>query len=581
MKTMLVAINAKYIHSNPAIYCLKSYSGSYGEDIILGEYTINNLIDHIVDDIYEKKPDFIGFSTYIWNVEYVMKAACELRKLLPDCKMWFGGPEVTYNAVFLMKKYSFIDGIMCGEGEDIFLNVLKYYKGDLTKLQEIKGIVFRDEEGNIRDNSSDTNGNYCSIKNINMSDIPFIYNNVENFENRIIYYESSRGCPFSCSYCLSSVDKTIRFRDINLVIKELGIFLEKKVKQVKFVDRTFNCKKSHAMTILKYIGEHDNGVTNFHFEVAADLMDDDEIALIKTFRPGLIQLEIGIQSVNDRTITEINRKMNLDKVKYVVSEINKGKNVLQHLDIIAGLPYEGLEDFKRSFNETYAMRPAELQLGFLKVLSGSVMKEKAEEYGLVYRDYPPYEVLYTKWITHDEICELKEVEEALEVYYNSMQYKNTMTYMETFFHNPYEMYREISLYYKNKKNIKGSQYSRQDRYNILYNFFESICSDEKSRHIMAQIMTYDIYLRENAKKRPFFAGDTKKDKKSLYELYRVADKNRNEKYIHLEHFDIDILRYSNENVIEYRDMYLMFDYSVRNPINNDALVTEIKKEPII
>lgn len=570
MNTMLVAINAKYIHSNPAIYSLKAYAGKSGEDIILGEYTINNLIDNIIDDIYMKKPDFLGFSTYIWNVEYVMKAACELKKLLPDCRIWLGGPEVTYDAVFLMEKNVFIDGIMCGEGEETYLKVLEYYKYNKGDIKDIAGIVYRVDQ-KIIDNTKDT-------LNINMSDIPFIYKELEDFENRIIYYESSRGCPFSCSYCLSSVDKRLRFRDIDLVLRELQFFIDKRVKQVKFVDRTFNCKKSHAMTIWRYIYEHDNGYTNFHFEVAADLIDDEELELISSFRPGLIQLEIGIQSVNEKTIAEINRKMNLDKVRYVVDRINKGKNVLQHLDIIAGLPYEGLEEFKHSFNETYRMRPAELQLGFLKLLSGSLMKERAQEYGMVYRDYPPYEILRTKWISHEELTELKEVEEALEIYYNSMQYVNTMAYLKKYFEEPYDMYKAIADYYKtieaSGNNWNGRKYSRQDRYNILYQFFTNICEEQDKQEIFASILTYDIYLRENAKKRSDFAKDLTEEKQKLRELYR-AKQEEGLQNIHIEPFEFDIMSFMRNGQLIKEKQYVVFDYERKNPIDNSAYVKNI------
>ncbi|MBE5939196.1 MAG: DUF4080 domain-containing protein [Lachnospiraceae bacterium] len=574
MKTLLVAINAKYIHSNPAIYSLKAYSKDITPDIVLCEYTINNLIDEIVDDIYSKKPDFIGFSTYIWNVTYVLKAARELKKLLPQCQIWLGGPEVSYDAYDRLKENTFIDGIMRGEGEEIFRNLMMYYCGITDKneayfnLSDINGITYRD--GNdIKETSA--------AELMNMSDIPFIYEDIKDFENRIIYYESSRGCPFSCSYCLSSVDKSVRFRSLEKVICELKVFIENKVPQVKFVDRTFNCRKSHAMEILKFIGENDNGITNFHFEVAADLIDDEQIELIKTFRPGLIQFEIGVQSVNLRTIDEINRKMNLEAVKDVVRRINEGKNVLQHLDIIAGLPYETLEDFKRSFNEVYDMNPAELQLGFLKILSGSMMKEKSEGYGIVYRDYPPYEVLYTKWINHDEICELKAVEEMVEVYYNSMQYPNSIRYAKQFFDTAYDMYFELAKYYDSLEHIKGSKYSRADRYNIFYEFIKKYCEDEKQLEVFEEILVFDIYLRENVRKRPAFAKDLKQSKDELYSIYRCLEKDKKykEQMLHVEKFCYDIYGFANDGKLTERDNYIVFNYGNRNPIDNSAYVEEV------
>ncbi len=575
MKTVLVAINAKYIHSNPAVYSLKAYAGD--GDIEICEYTINNLIDDIIDGIYDKKPDFIGFSTYIWNVEYVLKCACELKKLLPHSEIWLGGPEASYNAEELMKKHPYIDGIMRGEGEKTFKLLIETLKDNDRKFSDIPGITYRNPE--ITETPA--------ALPMNMSEIPFLYEDIMGndadstidcdnaFTNRIIYYESSRGCPFSCSYCLSSVEKSVRFRDIELVLKELKIFLDKKVKQVKFVDRTFNCKKSHTMEILKFIGENDNGITNFHFEVAADLLDEEELSLIKTFRPGLIQLEIGVQSTNHQTITEIKRKMDLDKVKAVMKSLNAGKNVLAHLDIIAGLPYEDLESFKNSFNEVYRMEPAELQLGFLKVLYGSYMKEMADTYGIVYKDYPPYEVLYTNWLSYGDICELKEVEEMVEVYYNSMQYINTMKYMESFFETPYDMYYELAVFYRRFLKEKGVKFSRQDRYNNLYEFFKSKCEDEKKLELFGEILTYDICLREPLKNRPCFAKDLTESKKELYELYRNLEARPEYKghKLHIEKFDYDMSDVKNKHITP---KYILFDYSERNYIDNSAKTIVIK-----
>ncbi len=567
MKTLLVAINAKYIHSNPAVYSLKAYAGD--KSIEICEYTINNLIDDIIDDIYIRKPEFIGFSTYIWNVEFVLKAASQLKKLLPGCYIWLGGPEVSYNAKEVLLDNFFIDGIMCGEGEKTFKKLYEYYTLGKGSLSDISGIAYRDN--GTRENPM--------ANPMDMSEIPFLYEDVfsddtDDFANRIIYYESSRGCPFSCSYCLSSVDKSVRFRDISLVLKELKVFIDKKVKQVKFVDRTFNCKKSHSMEILRFIGENDNGVTNFHFEIAADLLDEEELKLIKTFRPGLIQLEIGIQSVNEMTITEIKRKMDLSKVRQVMTSLNEGKNVLCHLDIIAGLPFEDLESFKNSFNETYMMKPAELQLGFLKVLSGSYMKEKHKDYGIVYRDYPPYEVLYTKWISHDELLELKGVEEMVEVYYNSMQFQVSVAYMERFFETPYEMYFLLSKYYEKTYPEKGRKYTRLDRYNILYEFFKEKCEDKDEIYKFSELLTFDLYLRENAKKRPSFARDLSEVKEVLYERYREIEKNDEYKgkMIHIEKFNVDVLGFyrGTKESPDARENYVVFDYSNRNTIDNSA-----------
>ena len=412
MNILLTAINAKYIHSNPAVYSLRAYACRYGgsryeEEIRIAEYTINQPVDEILMDIYERCPDILCISCYLWNISYVEQLIREIPKVLPETKIWLGGPEVSYNAREMLDGYPGLAGVMCGEGEQIFLELLETYAAG-NEPEEI----------------------LTAREALDLSSIPFIYEHIEDFENRIVYYESSRGCPFSCSYCLSSIDKCLRFRDPDLVRRELQFFIDHEVPQVKFVDRTFNCRHDHAMAVWSYIKEHDRGITNFHFEVAADLLNDEEIALIRSMRPGLIQLEIGVQSTNPDTVREIRRRMDLVKVEGNVAAVREARNVHQHLDLIAGLPYEDYDSFARSFDRVYAMKPDQLQLGFLKVLKGSLMHEKTEEYGLVYQDRPPYEVLSTKWLSYSDVIRLKKIEEMVEVYYNSGQFRNTMEQLE-------------------------------------------------------------------------------------------------------------------------------------------------------
>ena len=418
MKILLAAINAKYIHSNLAIYSLRAYANRYAGEIRIKEYTINQPLDGILMDLYEEKPDVICFSCYLWNIICVEQLLAEIPKVLPDTRLWLGGPEVSWNAVEILKRYPAVEGVMCGEGEETFLELTDYFHGCGRELSDIRGIAYR-----LPGQLPSVTGSRPAI---DLSSIPFVYGNTENFKNRIIYYESSRGCPFSCSYCLSSVDRCLRFRDLELVKKELQFFIDHEVPQVKFVDRTFNCRHDHAMAVWSYIVEHDRGKTNFHFEIAADLLNEEEIRLIKSMRPGLIQLEIGVQSTNERTIREIRRTMKTERVRKVTAAVRENRNVHQHLDLIAGLPWEDCESFAASFNDVYGMRPEQLQLGFLKVLKGSLMHEKAEEYGLLYQDRPPYEVLSTRWLSYGDVIRLKKVEEMVEVYYNSAQFVNTM-----------------------------------------------------------------------------------------------------------------------------------------------------------
>ncbi len=566
-KILLVAINAKYIHSNLAVYCLKEYAGKYKDNIEIAEYTINQYTDFIFQDIYRKKPKYLLFSCYIWNIEYVRTLIKNLKKVLKDTEIWVGGPEVSYSGEEFLEKNIEVSGVMTGEGEIIFNNLCKVWLGDgekgenidkenvekedIAKLESINGIVYRTESGEIKINPHE-----CIM---DLSDVPFPYDDLKKFENKIIYYESSRGCPFSCSYCLSSIDKKLRFRDIELVKKELKIFIDAGIPQVKFVDRTFNCKKSHAMEIWKFIMENDNGITNFHFEVSADLIGDDELNLFKQMRPGLIQLEIGVQTTNPVTIKEIDRHMDLDSLRNTVNIINSFKNIHQHLDLIAGLPYEDYESFKKSFNDVYDMHPEQLQLGFLKVLNGAKMKRNSKEYCLVYTDEPPYEVLETKWISYDDILKLKGVENMVEIYYNSRQFTNTIECLESKYETPFMMFEELGNYYELHK-LSEVKHNRIQRYDILSEFIKN---KSLEYDIFRELLVLDIYLRENIKTRPGFAKAADKEElKPYYNKYRECGKN-----IHIEQFGIDIMEWINNRKIIRGKHIILFDYRERNPVN--------------
>ncbi|MGN1146973.1 MAG: B12-binding domain-containing radical SAM protein, partial [Lachnospiraceae bacterium] len=510
MKFLLVALNAKYIHSNPAIYSLKRYAGENAACVELAEYTINNRCEDILADIYRRKPDVIGFSCYIWNWNMIQDIIMELPKLRPELPIWLGGPEVSFDAEVILQKYPGLTGIMVGEGEETFSEVLQYYvKGD-RKLTDIAGLVLKESRTAER-------------KPVSMTEIPFLYEHLEGFQNRIIYYESQRGCPFRCSYCLSSIDKTVRFRDISVVKKELQFFLDNQVDQVKFVDRTFNCSHEHAMAIWQYIHEHDNGVTNFHFEVAGDILQEEEIALLHSMRPGLVQLEIGVQSTNPVTLKEIRRSMDVEKLKKVVEAIKAGNNIHIHLDLIAGLPFEDYESFGRSFDEVYAMAPNQLQLGFLKVLKGSYMHEMADAYGLAYTEKPPYEVLFTNWLSYDEVCRLKRIEEMVELYYNSNQFTHTLPVLQQMFDRPFAMYEALADFYE-KEGCFTETPSRIYRYQVLLQFAEKY--DAERSGLYRELLTFDLYLRENVKSRPEFACDLAPYKKEISSFYKREEEER-------------------------------------------------------
>ena len=471
MKILLCAVNAKYIHSNLAVYSIRANAGEYRDQIELGEYTINQYAEDILQDIYKKKPDLIAFSCYIWNIRHVRELVRELRKVLPNVPIWLGGPEASYDAKGLLENYPEVTGVLVGEGEESFYELCKYYDGKLDSLAEVKGIACR-ENGEIIVKPFEL------VKDL--SSLSFAYEDFQDFEHKIIYYESSRGCPFSCSYCLSSIDKSVRFRDLELVKKELQTFIDAKVVQVKFVDRTFNCKVSHAMAIWQYIHEHDNGVTNFHFEVAADLITEEELELFAKMRPGLIQLEIGVQSTNEETVCEIRRKMNFSKVAEMVTKVKTLGGIHQHLDLIAGLPNENYESFGNSFDDVFALRPEQLQLGFLKVLKGSYMYENRAAYGLVYRSEPPYEVLSTNWVSYDEMIRLKGIEQIVELYYNSHQYDRTLKEVLEGEDSAFRFFEDFADDYR-ERGYHLVNHSRKEKYYILKDFLDRRCP-EKSEY---------------------------------------------------------------------------------------------------
>ena len=553
LKILLAACNAKYIHSNLAVYNLKSCSGEYSPNVVIKEYTINQIQDDILKDIYLEQPDVICFSCYIWNISFVKELVPDLKKILPHVDFWAGGPEVSYDAVEFLKKNPAFFGVMVGEGEETFHELAGYYiERKPENLKEIRGVAFHDET-KVPDI---VHTGWREL--MDLSKVPFAYSNLTEFKNRIIYYESSRGCPFSCSYCLSSIDKKLRFRDIELVKKELQFFIDNKVPQVKFVDRTFNCKHDHAMAIWRYITEHDNGITNFHFEISADLLREEELALMKTMRPGLIQLEIGVQSTNPQTIKAIRRTMDFEKLKGIVEQIHSFGNIHQHLDLIAGLPYEGYESFHKSFCDVYALRPEQFQLGFLKVLKGSHMMEMTGEYQILYKDREPYEVLSTAWLTYGEILRLKMVESMVEVYYNSGQFKHTLVFLEQYFEDPFRMYEALGRFYE-KKGYSEISHSRMRRYEILMEFVGE--QKEIPLEVLSDVMLLDLYLRENLKSRPSFASDQKPYERLIWD-YRKAEKIP--KTAHIEVF---------------RDgKTILFDYTDRDPLTNNARLTDITDE---
>ena len=589
MKVLLAAINAKYIHSNLGIYSLKTYGEKMLKEwglaeqaeISLAEYTINHQMEQILQDIYKRKPDVIGFSCYIWNISYVKVILADIKKVLPDVKIWAGGPEVSYHGEAFLKEEPAVDLVMMGEGEITFAHFLKaLLEGE--DLKQVPGLMVRNADGTFTDTG------FRQVMDMSQIPFPYAFMDMKELEHRIIYYESSRGCPFSCAYCLSSIDKKLRFRSLDLVLPELEWFLQAKVPQVKFVDRTFNCKKSHAMAIWQYIRDYDNGVTNFHFEIAADLLDKDELDLLSTMRPGLVQLEIGVQSTNEKTLEAIRRKTDIEEIREITETINSWHNIHQHLDLIAGLPWEDLESFKKSFNDVYEMEPEQLQLGFLKVLKGSYMEELIPTCDLLYSAAPPYEVLCTKWLSYGDVLELKDIEEMTEVHYNSRQFTCTLKELEKEFDTPYEMFSFMAGYY-NKNHLFGISHSRIARYEILWKIIQERLEkngkcetqgkpenggvSEKLEQYRDLLMT-DLYLRENVKSRPTFARDLSDSKDFVREFFQREEKTPE----HLSGYEgYDSRQMAKMAHLEpLRDgTYLLFDYKKRDPLSYNARTVRV------
>lgn len=602
MKILLIGINAKYIHSNPAIYSLKACAGDYKKNIEIAEYTINQRVEDIRKDIYLRRPDVIAFSCYIWNWEMISNLLPDLVKLLPGVPIWLGGPEVSYRAEGVLEEFPQVIGIMVGEGEYTFRKVAEFYamkaavarkdngNAEAVDVQESAGLKVSQSVKQLADIpgivTREVNTGAPVVPD--PADIPFWYADgellKEEFKNRIVYYETSRGCPFRCAYCLSSIDKTVRFRPMDMIKKELDFFLETRVPQVKFIDRTFNCKHSHAMEIWRYIYEHDNGITNFHFEIAADILNDEELELLSKLRPGQVQLEIGVQTTNLQTLNEIRRNTDLDKLKANVARLRSFGNIHLHLDLIVGLPFEDKISFIRSFNDVYAMKPNDLQLGFLKVLSGSHIGEKTDDYGILYESKPPYEVLSTNWISYEDVIGLKRVEEMLELYHNSGQFANTVAFLEKHFETPFAFYEALADFYE-RKGFFVQAPSRSYRYEVLFDF--ACETDAQNREVYRELLTYDLYLREKLKSRPAFLQDRKLQEDLVWSFYKkeaeVPDLLKDyaqytpKQMMHLTH--LEYFKYPVWNmdvwdgtVISEYTGAIFFDYRRRSPITGDAWI---------
>jgi len=564
MKILLTALNAKYIHSSLALYCLKTYAKEFQEHIFLSEYTINHKEDFILQEICRQEPDVVCFSCYIWNIAMISNIVDNIKKILPHVTIILGGPEVSYCAEEVLTQIP-ADIVIRGEGEATFYEIVKGLITNTLKLQSIHGITYR--KGN----------DIFSTQNrapIDLNDLDFVYDNIEAFQNRILYYETQRGCPYCCQYCLSSIEKGVRFLLLERVEKDLQFFLDNNVPQVKFVDRTFNANENHANHIWNYLIEHDNGVTNFHMEITADILSEKSLLLLKKARKGLFQFEIGVQSTNPHTIKAIQRNTSFEKLKTVVKRIKQYGNIHQHLDLIAGLPYEDYHSFRHSFNDVYDLQPEQFQLGFLKLLKGSGLRKYAEQYGIVYRKNAVYEVLYTKELSYAEICRLKQIEEMVETYYNSGKAYYTIACAIHYFETPFDFYEALGDYFL-KKDYYAVQHSKMELYTILYHFMiETECTAEY-QEILKDCLKFDIFINDYVKTLPDWLEEAPDEKQKRWDYFNhtaliqqkiphLAEQTPKQLskrcYIGFFHYDI-----FSENKCK-KETVILFDYGKRDII---------------
>ncbi|AGK98097.1 B12-binding domain-containing radical SAM protein [Clostridium pasteurianum] len=549
MEILLAAINSKYIHSNLAVRYLKEYTVDMDYKCKVKEFSINDRIEKVFENIITENPDIVAFSCYIWNIEYVKKLANLIKTLNSKIEILYGGPEVSYDAEkFLLHNSG--DYLIEGEGEAVYREFIQWRinKKDYQEASNIKGLYQKVDNKIIY-------GGERSL--MNFDEVVFPYREDDNLKNKIVYYESSRGCPFNCKYCLSSISNGVRFLNVDRVKRELQFFIDKGVKLIKFVDRTFNCNHKFSMEIWNFLINAHADAT-FHFEISADILKDEEIELLKTAPKGRIQLEIGVQTTNDDILKNINRNIKFKDIKEKVLKLQKNRNIKQHLDLIAGLPGENYERFRKSFNDLYSIRPEEIQLGFLKLLKGSAMRYEAEEWGMVYSPYAPYEILKTDCLSYEEILKLKRVEAMVDKYYNSEKFGNILKYFVSKFEKPFDFYFSLGNFFKEKgyfdRNISSSDY-----YKVFLEYNEEELVGDNSD--ISEIIKFD-YLKFNKKKwLPTFLNRdidkaVEKEIRNKLKKDNIFSKEQN---FHIEKFDIDILKYKVESKIDRQTKYVIFD----------------------
>ncbi|WP_073153012.1 B12-binding domain-containing radical SAM protein [Paramaledivibacter caminithermalis] len=570
MKTLLTTLNSKFIHSSLALRYLWQYNKKQFEGISIEEYTINNDLDYILSEIYTKDYDLVCFSCYIWNFEETLEIAKNLRKVNKEVKILLGGPEVSYDPKAVLEECDYIDYIIFGEGELTLNELLNLLINNRGNIFNIRGLAFREK------NKIYMNEERCLIEDLDI--IPFPYENLKELENRIIYYESSRGCPFNCQYCLSSTFRGVRYFSMNRIKRDLKKFIDADVKQVKFVDRTFNADKEHCLEIMKYLQKIDNGRINFHFEITAYLLDEEILDFLRSVRKGLFQFEVGVQSTYEKTLREIKRNMDFKRIKYVINELVSFNNIHLHLDLIAGLPYEDYGTFLKSFDDVYSLKPNKIQLGFLKLLKGSGIRMNHYKYGYIYKDEQPYEVMCNDYITYDEILKLKYIEEMTDEYYNSHNFDFSVDYIiKKFYKNPSSFFEDLSVFWRNM-GYHHVSHGRNQLFKILIEFFKQNNFDNED--VFMEILKFDYLRNKNANLPEFFNSIEIDDFKNRCHKFLQNEENI-EKYlpmykgmtakkiikkVHFETFKYDILYLANNYYedISKQESIILFNYEVDN-----------------
>ena len=544
MKVLCAAVNSKYVHSNLAVRYLKAYTKDLPYEAKIREFSINEREEIILKEIIKEKPDVVAFSVYIWNVEMIKRLSKLIKNVDENIEILYGGPEVSYDSKEFLSENAG-EYVIEGEGEETFREFI-LYKLDKKNIEDIKGLYYKKQEA-LKENPK--------RPLMDMDKIIFPYEENEDLDNKIVYYEGSRGCPFNCKYCLSSTTHGVRFHSVDRVIEELQYFIDKKVRLVKFVDRTFNCNHDFAMKIWSFLIKADTN-TQFHFEISADILKDEEIELLRNAPDGRFQFEVGVQTTNDVVLKNINRFVNFSDIKDKVSELVSLKNIKQHLDLIVGLPGEDYKSIVKSFNDVHSIRPEEIQIGFLKLLKGSDMREESEIYGMKYSPFPPYEILKTSTLSYDEIEQFKRVEEVVDKYYNSQKFNGILKFFYKKFKEPYDFFYELGNFFESKgyfnRNIGNSEY-----YKIFLDFNAQILKGEED--YLVDIIKYDYLLFNKKRGLPeFLWGAPVESAEEIKEKYRGIYSFRE---FHIERYSIDIEKYIKEDCIIKQDTYYLYGNS--------------------